>query len=241
MPCLILTILMSELARQSAESALEQQILEPAAQSSTESQAEHLVGGAQDIVRPLEDRTSEFDFWDDLKDSLPPWINEVVGFALIIFGILSFISLYISSDALVAVTWADMLTALFGDGAIFVSGALFAFGVVLWLPKVGVRFRFSSARMLALEIMFLSVLAMLHLGNSDSELRALARAGQGGGLIGWGLSYPLFWLMGRSTALAFFALLICVCAVVSVGLRRRHLTSLLARFGGKLQLFSTLR
>ena len=221
-----------------AVAAVEQQILEPAAQSSTENQAEPPARAAQDIVRPLEDPPSEFDFWEDLKESMPPWINEVVGFALIIFGILSFISLYIASDALVAVTWANMLTALFGDGAIFVAGALSAFGVVLWLPKVGLRFRLSSARMLALEIIFLSVLAILHLGNSDSELRALARAGQGGGLIGWGLSYPLFWVLGRPAALAFFSVMIGICAVAAVGLRRRHLSTLLARFGGKLQLFS---
>ena len=217
---------------------MEQQILEPAAQSATEIQTEPSAQAAQDILRPLEDPPGEFDFWEDLKESMPPWINEVVGFALIIFGILSFISLYIASDALVAVTWANMLTALFGDGAIFVAGALFAFGVILWLPKVGLRFRLSSARMLALEIIFLSLLAILHLGNSDSELRALARAGQGGGLIGWGLSYPLFWVLGRPAALAFFSVLIGICAVAAVGLRRRHLSTLLARFGSKLQLFS---
>ena len=217
---------------------MEQQILDPAAQSSTEIQPEPSVQAAHEIVRPLEEPPSEFDFWEDLKESMPPWINEVVGFALIIFGILSFISLYIASDALVAVTWANMLTALFGDGAIFVAGALSAFGVVLWLPKVGLRFRLSSARMLALEIIFLSVLAILHLGNSDTELRALARAGQGGGLIGWGLSYPLYWILGRPAALAFFSGLIGICAVAAVGLRRRHLSTLLARFGGKLQLFS---
>ncbi len=221
-----------------AVAAVEQQMLEHAAQNSTEIQTEPSTRAPQDIVRPLEDSPSEFDFWEDLKESMPPWINEVVGFALIIFGILSFISLYIASDALVAVTWANMLTALFGDGAIFVAGALSAFGVVLWLPKVGFRLRLRSARMLALEIIFLSVLAILHLGNSDTELRALARAGQGGGLIGWGLSYPLYWVLGRPAALAFFSILIGICAVAAVGLRRRHLSTLLARFGGKLQLFS---
>ena len=132
---------------------------------------------AQDVIKPLEEASFEFDFWEDLKDSLPPWINEVVGFALIVFGILSFISLYIASDALVAVTWADMLTSLFGDGAIFIATTLFALGVVLWLPKVGIRIHLSSARLLAMEIIFLCVLAILHLAHSDSELRALVRAG----------------------------------------------------------------
>ncbi len=193
---------------------------------------------AQDVIKPLDEGSFEFDFWEDLKDSLPPWINEVVGFALIVFGILSFISLYIASDALVAVTWAEMLTSLFGDGAIFIATTLFALGVVLWLPKAGVRIHLSSARLLAMEIVFLCVLAILHLAHSDSELRALVRAGQGGGLIGWGLSYPLFWIIGRKAALAFFAALITICAIIVVGLRRRHLVVLFSRFGIRLKLFS---
>lgn len=220
---------------------MEREILEPGAQQSADYLAEpHLPAAADDVIKPLDDVRADFDFWEDLKESVPPWMNEVVGFALIVFGILSFISLYIASDALVAVTWADMLTALFGDGAIFVASALFAFGIALWLPKSGVRFRFSSARMLALEIIFLSLLAILHLANSDSELRALARAGQGGGLIGWGLSYPIFWILGRQAALIFFGGLIGVCAVVTIGLRRRHIASLLTKVGGKLQLYSEL-
>jgi len=220
---------------------VERETLEPEALHSTEFLAERpLAAAAEDVIKPLDDVKPDFDFWEDLKDSVPPWMNEVVGFALIVFGILSFISLYIASDALVAVTWADMLTALFGDGAIFVASALFAFGIALWLPKSGVRFRVSSARMLALEIIFLSILAILHLANSDSELRALARAGQGGGLIGWGLSYPIFWILGRQAALVFFGGLIGICAIVTVGLRRRHIASVLTRVGGKLQLYSEL-
>ncbi len=193
---------------------------------------------AQDIIKPLDEAAQDFDFWEDLKASMPPWINEVVGFALIVFGILSFVSLFIASDALVAVTWADMLISLFGDGAILIAATIFALGVVLWLPKAGIRVQLSAARLLAMEIIFLSILAILHLMHSDSELRALARAGQGGGLIGWGLSYPLFWIMGRSAALSIFAALLVICAVVATGLRQRHIAALFSRFGIRLKMFS---
>lgn len=193
---------------------------------------------AQDIIKPLDEAGQDFDFWEDLKASLPPWLNEVVGFAMIVFGILSFVSLYIASDALVAVTWADMLVSLFGDGAILIAATIFALGVVLWLPKAGIRIQFSAPRLLALEIIFLSILAVLHLVQSDSEMRALARAGQGGGLIGWGLSYPFFWILGRSAALSIFAALIAICAVIASGLRRRHIVALFSRFGIRLKLFS---
>ena len=42
---------------------------------------------AEDVIKPLEAEQYEFDFWEDLKDSFPPWIDEVVGFALFVFGI----------------------------------------------------------------------------------------------------------------------------------------------------------
>ena len=189
----------------------------------------------ESVIKPLEDEQLEYDFWQDLRDSLPPWIDEVVGFVLFVFGILSFISLYFPSEALVAVAWADILQKLFGNGSVFVAGTLFAFGILLWLPKAGIRVGFSSARMLALEIVFLSVLAMLHLSNSDAELRALARAGQGGGLVGWGISYPFYWVMGRQPALAFFTLMIAVSVVVFIGLRRRHIVAFLGNLSQQLR------
>ena len=199
---------------------------------------EPTASSAEDIIKPLDEPAYEFDFWQDLRASLPPWINEVVGFALIVFGILSFISLYVAADALVAVAWADILTSLFGDGAVLVAATLFAFGLLLWLPKAGLRIPFTTSRMLALEIAFLAGLALLHLSHSDTELRALARTGQGGGLIGWGLSYPLFGLLGRAPALAVFGAVILVCLIFAIGLRRRHLAALFSRLGLKLRLFS---
>ncbi len=217
---------------------MSEQTIEPQAQLQTEVDFSPPSATAQDIIKPLEETTYEFDFWEDLKASLPPWVNEVVGFALIVFGILSFISLYIASDALVAVTWADMLTSLFGDGALFVAGAIFAFGVLLWLPKAGLRIGVSATRMLALELIFLSFLAILHLSNSDSELRALARAGQGGGLIGWGLSYPVYWMLGRPASVVFFGAITCVSVVILIGVRRGHLASFFSRLGIRLQALS---
>ncbi len=213
----------------------QEQSAEPQAADQVSGTVSHITRIQRDsIIKPLEDEQLEFDFWEDLKDSLPPWLDEVVGFALFVFGILSFISLYFPSEALVAVTWADILHQLFGNGSVFVAGALFAFGILLWLPKTGIRVGFTSARMLALEIIFLSVLAMLHLGNSDVELRALARAGQGGGLIGWGISYPFYWVMGRQPALALFALFIVISLVVCIGLRRWHIVAFLGKLSQQL-------
>lgn len=190
----------------------------------------------EDIIKPIEDdNDSDFDFWEDLKDSLPPWIDEVIGIALLIFGVLSFISLFIPSEAVVAVAWADILKTLFGNGSVIVAGALFIFGIALWLPKVGVRFKFSSVQMLAIEIAFLATLTVLHLSNSEIELRALARAGQGGGLIGWGISFPFYWLLGRTVALALFVIVIIICLVIIIGVQRGQIIKSLKRYSQRLQ------
>lgn len=191
-----------------------------------------------DIIKPLDDEDFNFDFWEDLKDSLPHWMDEVVGFTLVVFGTLSFISLLIPSEAVVAVAWADILTSLFGNGSVLVAGTVFAFGIALWLPKLGLRIRFSSVRLLAIEVAFLAMLGVLHLGNSDVELRALARAGQGGGLIGWGLSFPFYWLMGRSVALLLFVIIIVICLVIVIGVQRRQIVKTIYKYSAKLQSFS---
>lgn len=217
----------------------QEQPVDPQATDQVSEAVDHLMSVQREsVIKPLENEQFEYDFWEDLKDSLPPWIDEVVGFVLFVFGILSFISLYLPSEALVAVTWADILHKLFGNGSVFVAGTLFAFGILLWLPKAGIRVGFSSVRMLALEIIFLSVLAMLHLSNSDAELRALARAGQGGGLIGWGISYPFYWVMGRQPALAFFTLMIVTSVVVFIGLKRRHIVAFLGNLSQQLTDYS---
>ena len=217
------------------DKSIESQIPRRTPESNRESSPETPQATPEDIIKPLDGELQDFDFWQDLKDSLPPWLDEVVGFALVIFGILSFISLFIPSEAAVAVAWADMLTALFGDGSVGVAGALFAFGIILWLPKVGLRIKLSSTRLLAIEIAFLAALAVFHLNHGDIELRAMARAGQGGGLIGWGLSFPFYWLLGRALTLMLFGIIIAVCIVAAVGLQRRHITAFLNQASRQLQ------
>ena len=200
---------------------------------------EVITARAEDVIKPLDAESQEFDFWEDLKDSLPPWLDEVVGFALFVFGILSFISLYFPSEAMVAVAWSDILTNLFGDGSVFVAGALFGFGVLLWLPKAGIRLRFTALGLLALEVAFLSALAILHLSNSEIELRALARAGQGGGLVGWGLSYPFYLVVGRQAALAIFVTVTALATLAAIGMKRRHIVGALDSVISSLRAFST--
>jgi len=162
-------------------------------------------------------------------------VNEVAGFALIVFGVLSFVSLFLAGDALAGMAWADMLQTVFGDGALLAAAALLAMGIGLWLPKAGIRFQVSPGRLLALELAFLTLLALLHLVQSDSEMRALARAGEGGGLVGWVLSFPVMSILGQSGAVLLFSIAFGISLVFGLGLRQGHVAALFARFGLQLQ------
>jgi DNA segregation ATPase FtsK/SpoIIIE, S-DNA-T family len=176
------------------------------------------------------------EFWESLLDALPPWIDEISAIVLLVFGLISMMALLdVSSDAVLASAWSDVLTSLFGYGSVIVPVGIFALGVVILLPKLGIVIRFPPRRILALEIAFLAVLAILHLSAAESELRALARAGQGGGYVGWGISFPLVWLAGQTVALIFFLLVLLFSIAVVAGVRRAHVRNALEKVSQRLQ------
>ena len=77
---------------------------------------------------PVEDRSDRLDkytvkpeFWDTILDALPPWGDEIAAIVLIIFGVMSFLSLLNASpDASVAAAWSSALPGLFGYGSAIV-------------------------------------------------------------------------------------------------------------------------
>ncbi len=73
---------------------------------------------------PVFEGAIEPSLWDDLRDSLPEWIDEVIAISLLIFGLLSFLALFDTSGAVVAVAWANILKSLFGYGGVLVAGVL---------------------------------------------------------------------------------------------------------------------
>lgn len=179
------------------------------------------------------------EFWDGVFDSIPPWTNEVAALALLVFGVVSFMSLLdVSSSPTLARAWAGALTALFGYGAIVICIGIFALGVVILLPRLGIDFHFGTPRILALEIAFVAGLAMLHLAAGDPEFRAVARAGQGGGLIGGAVSALVAGVIGAPSALIFFAVVLGVAVAVTLGLRRTAFLNLIQRASQALARFS---
>src|SRR5690348_5542991 len=66
-------------------------------------------------TRPGDRYTMKPEFWDSLLDSVPPWGDEIAAIVLIVFGIVSFLSLLnVSSDATISTAWSNALRTLFG-------------------------------------------------------------------------------------------------------------------------------
>jgi hypothetical protein len=175
-------------------------------------------------------------FWENLIDALPPWFDEISAIVLLVFGVISLMAvLNVSSDATLAIAWSNALTQLFGDGGILVSIGIFALGVIILLPKAGIVVHFSVRRVLALEIAFLTTLAILHLAANDPAPRALARAGEGGGYIGWGISWPMSWLFGTSVALALCFGMLVFSIGLAIGIHRSQVSEWLEQASDKLE------
>jgi len=189
--------------------------------------------------RPGDRYTMKPEFWDSLLDSVPPWGDEIAAIVLIVFGIVSFLSLLnVSADATISTAWSSALKSLFGYGSVIVSGGILGLGIVILLPKLGIVVTFPTRRILALEIAFLSLLAILHLAAGDSELRALARAGQGGGYVGWALSAAISGLFGSLTAIIFYGGLLTISLGVVFGLRQLTVKRWLQGISRRLRVYS---
>ncbi|MCA0452618.1 MAG: DNA translocase FtsK [Chloroflexi bacterium] len=185
--------------------------------------------------KPIERYTVKQEFWESVLNSLPPWGDEIAAIVLIVFGIVSFLSLVnVSADATLSTAWANALRSLFGYGSVIVSGGILALGIVLLLPKMGVVIKLGTRRILAIELSFLAALALLHLLNGDTELRALARAGEGGGYVGWVLSYIISGLIGNVPAIIFYVIILIISVGVVFGLRVSNLKTWLQNTSQKL-------
>lgn len=179
------------------------------------------------------------EFWDSIFDSIPPWADEIVAIVLIVFGIVSLLSLLnLSSNATISSAWSHALATAFGYGSALVCFGIFGLGILILMPKLGLEIKFPTRRILALEIGFLSVLALLHLLVPDPELRTLARIGRGGGQAGWALSSIVTWLLGSSVAVALYSILLAISAAVFVGVDRAKLGRWIGRLEAALSGFA---
>ena len=124
------------------------------------------------------------------------------GLLLIAAGLITLVTLLGWNAGGVVSAWSALLRQAFGVGALLLSLIMIGIGVPLVLHT---RIEFGARRLIqiiAAEVAFLALLAVIHSLAVDADSFALAQAGGGGGAVGWVLSKLVFDLFGAQDGLA---------------------------------------
>ena len=171
----------------------------------------------------------------------PGWLDEIASILLIVFGMVSMLSLLnTSSTAALTNLWSTTIRQIFGQvGAVMISIMIAIAGALILLPRIGIVIRVSWLRIVIIEVAFFAFLAVLHLLARDAEPRALARGGQGGGYIGWALSEIPLKLLGQGLTLMLFIGIAVVAIGTVLGIRRAHIRAWLLTTSKRLEALAT--
>lgn len=122
------------------------------------------------------------------KDTISNTIkNEIVGIIIVGFACLGFVLLYANNENSIANTVVRLLRILAGEG----SAGIFVILAAIGLGLMGKSKKNIQTRILGVFLLWLVLEGFMHLslGNyTSAELLTLGKAGQGGGLIGAGIS-----------------------------------------------------
>ena len=163
--------------------------------------------------------------------------GEFWGAALILVGVVTLLAMLSANQGKVTGWWIGQLQRAVGQGAGLMALLMMGWGTWILMRGVGRMAEEPWYRPLGGLLLFLAMIATLHMDGSltDAEALRLAQAGKGGGLIGYGLSeflisslgYGLAWL--ALTALVLLSLLllmgpllVAAANVVAVWLRHRR-------------------
>ncbi len=169
---------------------------------------------ARQIAGKVVARATDRAFWQDLRQKLPPRVDELGALLLIVLGVVTLNALLnTSSEAPLAIALARALRQLSGNAAYMIALGLVAAGIVVLMSKFSRTISVGWGAILAFELGFAALAALLHVLANDPEPRVLASEGKGGGYLGWLLT-ELLSLTGMGRAL--MELLLITALVVSV-------------------------
>ena len=145
--------------------------------------------------------------WDErLVDGVVARRREVGGVLLFLLALITLLALVGLTQAGWLGWWTRLLRQVFGWGALAVCVFLGAVGLRVALGRVRRLFGLGAGPIAGLVILIVTLMALSHLIGGYSLADAFA--GQGGGLVGWALSEPLFDFLGPFlAALVYVALL----------------------------------
>lgn len=168
------------------------------------------------------------------RKSLPSWVDELVAFAFVLLGLLTFTALINPTGSLTGPI-AYAITVAFGDGAYLIALALASIGGMLLLPRAGLGMQFTWTRVIAVEVAFMMMQGLLHIIIASEEPRAFAREGKGGGHVGWAISSLMTDYMSPETAITLLGAVCVVAIIVAIGVQGRDIRALVHLFTEGLQ------
>ncbi len=137
-----------------------------------------------------------------MVDAVSARRREVGGVLLLLFSVISLLSLVGLSQAGVLGWWTRLLRQIFGWGSLAVCVALAALGLYLVAGRAGRLPRIDPAKLVGGGILVVAVMGLAHLAGGYTLRDAFA--GRGGGLVGWALSEPLFGFFGPFLAFLIY-------------------------------------
>ncbi len=151
------------------------------------------------------------------KESLSNAIkNEILGILIIGIACLGFVLLYTNNGSPIASNIVKILRVTAGDGSIGIFLVIGAVGISL----MGKSRKTVRMRIIGVLMLWLVFEGFIHLslgsGYPSSELFALGKTGQGGGLIGAGISILLINLIGVTGAYIILVVLAAIGAVLTI-------------------------
>ncbi|MCX6806968.1 MAG: DNA translocase FtsK 4TM domain-containing protein [Candidatus Berkelbacteria bacterium] len=161
----------------------------------------------------------------------PDTAREIIAIVLIVLGIIFILSLLGLAGHL-GEFLAHLITLLFGFLAIIFSLALLVLGIMLFLPE---KFPMSTWSAVGVTLFFLFFPALFHLFIGKEEALEVAKAGKGGGIVGFSVSTIFYSLLGfwASFLIIFCASIISIMVIFSL-----KFSSIISFFG---QLFRRTR
>ncbi|HEY3341075.1 MAG TPA: hypothetical protein VGK81_03615, partial [Anaerolineae bacterium] len=132
------------------------------------------------------------------------WWRDAAGLLLSTLGIITLITLLGWNAGGIISAWADFLRHAFGIGVFVFCIILIGLGVPLVLNT---PFRIDADRLIQIiagEMAFFALLALIHSLTFGADSFALIQAGSGGGAVGWVLSRLVWIMLGSEVGMARF-------------------------------------
>jgi S-DNA-T family DNA segregation ATPase FtsK/SpoIIIE len=169
------------------------------------------------------------------------WWRDVAGLLLSTLGIITLITLLGWNAGGIISAWADFLRHAFGIGVFVFCIILIGMGVPLLLNT---PIRIDAERLIQIiagELAFFALLALIHSLTFGADSYALIQAGSGGGAVGWVLSRLIWLLLGSEEGFARFISIAIwfVLLVISATVAFRPLLQVVPREEEDIPAFST--